>query len=84
MSNIEIFTDVTGGGEMFWAASYGYIADITSERNRTKRLAYLDGLTPLAFIVGMLLGATIKEELGYKYNFIFGILIRCVFFYFLC
>ena len=78
MSIFKIILDVTGGGEMFWAASYGYIADITSEKNRTKRLAYLDGLTPLAFIIGMLLGATIKEKLGYKYNFVFGILIRCV------
>ena len=64
---------------MFWAACYGYLTDITSEKNRTKRFAYLDGLSPIARIIGMFLGALIKDNLGIIYNFIFGISIRYVF-----
>ena len=74
-----MIADVTGGGEMFWAACYGYLTDITSEKNRTKRFAYLDGLSPIARIIGMFLGALIKDNLGIIYNFIFGISIRYIF-----
>ena len=64
---------------MFFAACYGYLADVTSEKDRTKRMAYVDGVFHPIFATGMLLGSAIKDRFGFKYNFVFGILIRFVF-----
>ena len=71
-------SDVTGGGEMFWAACYGYITDITSEKNRTKRLAYVDGLMGISFFTGMKLGAIIEKNFGKMYNFGSAMFVRLV------
>ena len=63
---------------MLFAGCYSYIADITSEKNRTKRFAYLAGLWPIGFYTGMLLGGFIKDKIGYMYNFALGMLVRFV------
>ena len=63
---------------MFFAACYSYITDITSEKNRTIRFAYLDGLWPIGFYTGMMLGGFIKNKIGYMYNFSLGVLVRFV------
>ena len=55
-----------------------YITDITLEKNRTKRFAYLGGLWPIGFYTGMLLGGFIKDKIGYMYNFALGMLVRFV------
>ena len=63
---------------MFFVGCHSYITDITSEKNRTRRFAYLDGLLPIAFYTGMLLGGLIKDKIGYMYNFALGMLVRFV------
>ena len=67
---------------MLFAACYGYLSDVTSEKDRTKRMAYVDGLFAPIFALGMLIGASIKDEFGFKYNFVFGLIIRYIFFIF--
>ncbi len=42
-----------------------YMADITDPKHRTKRVAYMAGLHPIAFNVGKGLGAVVKENLGF-------------------
>ena len=61
---------------MFWAGCYCYLTDVTTEKNRTKRFAYLDGLWPIGYFTGMFFAGMIKEDLGYMYNYALGILTR--------
>ena len=73
-SNIYIRLDLTGGSAVFFLASYSYISDVSEEKSRTKRFAYLDGLFPLGFYTANALAGPIKTNLGIMYNFAFGML----------
>ena len=66
--------DLTGGSAVFFLASYSYISDVSEEKSRTKRFAYLDGLFPLGFYTANALAGPIKTHLGIMYNFAFGML----------
>jgi PCFT/HCP family folate transporter-like MFS transporter 1/3 len=70
----ESLQDLTGGRPIFCLASYAYITDVSDPKTRTKRLSYLDGVFPFGFYIGNSLSSIIKKELGFSYNFGFGIL----------
>ena len=58
---------------MFFLACYSYISDITTKENRTKRLAYLDGIHIISYALGMTLSGYIKHGLGLFAPFAFAI-----------
>ena len=58
---------------IFFLACYSYISDITTKENRTKRLAYLDGIHIISFALGMTLSGYIKHGLGLVAPFAFAI-----------
>ena len=63
---------------VFWLACYSYISDISQPNQRTKRLAYLDGMFPAGFFIGMGMSGFIKSRLGYYGNFGLGIAMICL------
>ena len=74
---IEIL-DLTGGSSVFFLCAYSYISDVSNEKNRTRRFAYLDGLFPLGFYTANALAGPIKQNLGLMYNFALGMLCSIV------
>ena len=55
-------------------ACNAYLADITDSKHLTKRVAFMTGGCLIGFNIGKGLSGVINEELGFMYNFAFGML----------
>ena len=61
----ECLQDLTGGSIVFFLATKCFIVDITSEENRTTRMAVVDAFYGVGYLVGLPIGTYIKKEFGY-------------------
>ena len=61
----ECLQDLTGGSIVFFLATKCYIVDITSEENRTTRMAVTDAFFGVGYLVGLPIGTQIKKQFGY-------------------
>ena len=50
---------------MFGLAMYALMADITTEENRTKRMAVMDAFKFVGIAIGFFLGGIIKDRFGW-------------------
>ena len=76
-----IFSDLSGGSTLFYLGAYSMYADLNKgypKEYATIRLALADGLIYLGFYVGNAAAAPIKANLGFTYNFSFGILFSVI------
>ena len=73
----ECLQDITGGGVVFFLATKCYIADITSDENRTTRMAIADAFFGVGYLIGLPLGTHIKKEFGYVplFSFTLGLVV---------
>ena len=67
-----IHLDLTGGSAIWRIAAYSYLSDVSEPEMRTKRIAFCDGMFLLGFYIGNMLGGPVQHNLGYGYNFGFG------------
>ena len=63
---------MTGGSAIWRIAAYSYLSDVSEPEMRTKRIAFCDGMFLLGFYSGNMLGGPVQHNLGYGYNFGFG------------
>ena len=65
---------MTGGSAIWRIAAYAYLSDVSEPEMRTKRIAFCDGMFLLGFYIGNMLGGPVQHNLGYGYNFGFGMI----------
>ena len=61
----ECLEDITGGSLVFFLATQCFIVDITTEENRTARMAIAEAFYGLGWLIGLPLGTYTKKHLGY-------------------
>ena len=61
----ECLQEVTGGATMFYLTMKAYLCDITTQEERTTRLAVADAFASVGWLVGMPAGTRIKKNFGY-------------------
>ena len=61
----ECLQEVTGGSTMFYLAMKSYLCDITTQEERTTRMAVADAFASVGWLIGMPLGTRIKKNFGY-------------------
>ena len=69
----ECLQDLTGGALVFELAHKCFIVDITSDENRTARLAVTDAFRGIGYLTGIALGTRLKEAFGYNVLFMVGL-----------
>lgn len=62
---LEIARDLLGGDMCLWMGAYSYIADVSAEKTRTMRIAFIDGFFFLSLSLGNGVSGIILTELGY-------------------
>ena len=62
----ECLQDLTGGSIVFILATKCFIIDITTEENRTSRLAVTDAFFGLGYLIGLPIGTHLKKHFGYS------------------
>ena len=70
-----------GGSLLFYIGAYSMIADIakrSNEESATIRLSFIDGLFHIAWFMGNAIAGPIKNNLGLRYNFAFGLLFTVI------
>ena len=55
---------------MFGLAMYALMADITTEENRTKRMAVMDAFKFVGIAIGFFLGGIIKDRFGWTHLYL--------------
>ena len=65
----ECLQDLTGGTIVFTLATKCFIIDITTEENRTSRLAITDAFLGIGYLIGLPLGTHLKKLFGYNVLF---------------
>ena len=63
---------LTGAYQCLNMGLYGYVADVTSARDRTTRLSVLNGVFSLAYVIGNVMGSRLYDASG-NYYLIFSI-----------
>jgi hypothetical protein len=69
---IESLSYCFGGYTVFFLGAYGHIADTTSLKSRTIRIAVMDGLSAVGETIGNFINVYIYAQLGYYGNFGFA------------
>ena len=69
----ECLQDLTGGALVFTLATKCFIVDITSDKNRTARLAVTDAFLGIGYLTGITLGTRLKNSFGYNTLFSVGL-----------
>ena len=69
---IESLSYCFGGYTVFFLGAYGHIADTTSLKSRTIRIAVMDGLSAVGETIGNFINVYIYAQLGYYGNFSFA------------
>lgn len=61
----ECLQDILGGEAVFIIGAYSLIADLTKEKNRTRRMAGVEALRSLGTSLGFIVGGQSKASLGW-------------------
>merc|ERR1719186_2300147 len=62
---LEALCSFSGGPVLFFLGAYGYIADTTSAKSRTLRIAVMDGMLVVGEMIGSFINGYIFASFGY-------------------